>query len=166
MAKTTPQPKGTRVKAEMWDNPPETLDKHPFYGLKLDNEQKAFRDAIWNPKNQITFVNAGAGSGKTLISVATANLMVRYGLFDEIIYITSPCHERKQGFLSGSLFEKSLQYFYPLYDALTSVGIQPDKVVHSDDENVEKFGSPYIRPMTDSFIRGRNFGTRESRVIV
>ena len=27
---------------------PITLSKHPFYGLQLDEQQQAFRDAIWN----------------------------------------------------------------------------------------------------------------------
>ena len=30
-----------------YSNPPETLDEHPFYGFKLDENQKAFRDYIW-----------------------------------------------------------------------------------------------------------------------
>ena len=27
---------------------PKTLDEHPFYGIDVDEEQKAFRDAIWD----------------------------------------------------------------------------------------------------------------------
>ena len=37
--------------------PPKTLEGHPFYGLELDEEQKAFAEAIWNPENLIVFAN-------------------------------------------------------------------------------------------------------------
>ena len=37
---------------------PATLDNNPFYGIKLDDEQRVFRDAIWNPNIDIVFVNA------------------------------------------------------------------------------------------------------------
>ena len=41
-----------------YDNPPETLSEHPFFGFKLDEEQVKFRDAIWNKDNLIVFCNA------------------------------------------------------------------------------------------------------------
>jgi predicted ribonuclease YlaK len=167
--KTTPVPRPkaepTVESAKKYDNPPMTLDKHIFYGLQLDEDQKTFRDAIWNPDNKIVFCDAAAGSGKTLIAVATANLMVRYRLYDEIIYITSACHERKQGYLAGDLHSKSEPYFYPLYDALTTIGEMPEKVVKTEDLTQVKQFNPYITAMTDSYIRGRNFGG-SSRVIV
>lgn len=147
-------------------NPPENLDKNPFYGMRLDEEQKKFRDSIWDPSINIVFCDSKAGTGKTTIAVATANLLVKYGLYDEIIYITSACHERKQGFLSGSLYEKSKEYFAPLYDALESIGIQAEKVIHSDDIVREKYETPYITAITDTYIRGRNFGNADKRVIV
>ena len=53
-----------------YDNPPETLENNPFFGLKLDDEQKAFRDAIWNKDKLIVFCNARAGTGKTTIATA------------------------------------------------------------------------------------------------
>ena len=164
----TPKPKANREPKEQgqYTNPPETLDKHWFYGIIPNEEQKIFRDAIWKRENLITFVNSCAGSGKSLIAVATANLMVEYGLFDEIIYITSPCHEWKQGFLSGSLDMKSMPYFYPLFDALYTIGKDPSRVVHTDDVSIEKFCSPYVTPMTDTYIRGRNFGNSNKVIVI
>ena len=32
---------------------PKDLKKHPFYGFELDEEQKAFRDAIWDDEKLI-----------------------------------------------------------------------------------------------------------------
>ena len=61
-----------------YSDPPQTLDEHPFYGLVLDEEQKIFRDAIWNDDKLIIFCNAKAGSGKTVIATATADLLCKY----------------------------------------------------------------------------------------
>ena len=55
---------------------PATLQEHPFYGLRLDEYQKVFRDAIWDTEKLIVFCNAKAGTGKTLIATATANLLI------------------------------------------------------------------------------------------
>lgn len=43
---------------------PETLADYPFYGLKLDDEQKIFRDAIWDKGKDIVFCNSKAGTDK------------------------------------------------------------------------------------------------------
>ena len=106
-----------------YDNPPETLSEHPFYGLKLDKEQTLFRDAIWNKDKLIIFCNAKAGTGKTTIATATANLLVKYGLYNGIVFIASPTMEQKQGYLKGTIEEKSEPYFEPFYQALTKIGV-------------------------------------------
>ena len=157
--------RGTRASKIVVGDPPEKLGEI-FYNLDLDAGQTALRDAIWDKNNLITFVNAGAGCGKTLIAVATACLLIEYGLFDEIIYITSACHEHRQGFLRGSLSEKSEQYFYPLHDALMTIGINPQFAIHSDDVNIEKTGKPFITVSTDTFIRGRNFGNGGRAIVI
>ena len=73
-----------------YNDVPEKLSDHPFYGFILDKDQEAFRNAIWDKNKTIIFCNARAGTGKTLIATATANLLVKYGLYDGIIYIVSP----------------------------------------------------------------------------
>ena len=35
------------VNTVSYGNPPQTLKDHPFYGFELDDDQKAFRDAIF-----------------------------------------------------------------------------------------------------------------------
>jgi hypothetical protein len=44
-----------KVQQEYYGEAPTTLDEHPFYGLELDEEQKAFRDAIWDEDKLIVF---------------------------------------------------------------------------------------------------------------
>lgn len=140
-----------------YENPPETLKEHPFYGLELDEEQEHFRDMIWSKDKDIIFVNAKAGTGKSLVSVGTANLLVQYGLYNKIIYICSPCNEYRLGFMPGDITSKSEVYYEPLYSAMQTLGINPFNAIDDNSLASQKFGeSGYIKPMTDVYLRGCN----------
>lgn len=141
---------------------PQTLTEHPFYGLTLDEYQIAFRDAIWRSDKNIVFCNAKAGTGKTLIATATANLLCQYGRYSGISYIASPTQEQKQGYLKGTIEEKSEPYFEPFYEALEKIGVNMNTASFGDIMN-EKNGTAYIRCMTHTFLRGANF---ENQVVI
>lgn len=141
---------------------PETLEGQYFYGLKLDEHQKAFRDAIWSRDKLIVFCNAKAGTGKTLIATATADRLVRFGRYNGISYIASPTQEQKQGYLKGTIEEKSEPYFEPFYEALEKIGVDTSKASYGDIMN-EKNGTAYIHCMTHTFLRGANF---ENQVVI
>ena len=141
---------------------PETLDNNPFYGIQCDEYQKKFRDAIWNPEKLIVFCNAKAGTGKTTIAAATANLLCEYGLYDGIVYIAAPTQEQKQGYLAGSIEEKSEPYFEPFYEALLKIGVNLNTVLFDNIMN-EKNGTAYVRCLTHTFLRGVNF---ENKVVI
>lgn len=136
--------------------PPATLEDHPFYGIQLDDDQKAFRDAIWNPEKLIVFCNAKAGSGKTLVAVATANLLVQYGLYDGIVYVVSPTQEARSGFLPGDADEKTRVYTAPLYDALETLNINPYTAVNQESIVNQKNGTGYIDCVSHLWLRGCN----------
>lgn len=136
---------------------PSTLTNHPFYGFSLDTEQEKFRDSIWNTEKKIIFCNAKAGSGKTLIATATANLLCEYKLYEGIIYIVSPYGEGKQGFLPGSITEKSEVYFEPFYQALEECGVNLYTALINDSLINEKFDTAYIKCLTHTYLRGTNF---------
>ena len=142
---------------------PATLTDHPFYGLTLDPEQIIFRDAIWNPKKTVVVCNAKAGTGKSTIALAAANLLVLYGRYDGIIYIMSPTQEERMGYLPGTIEEKSAPYMQPLIDAMITLGI-PEYALQSDD-NIKgaKSGDAYIQFMTEIYLRGCNL---ENKVII
>lgn len=142
---------------------PRTLDEHPFYGLKLDKDQKNFRDAIWNPEKLIVFCNAKAGTGKTLIATATANLLVQYGRYDGIVYISSPTQEGKLGFLPGEIVDKTYMYNEPFFEALLKLNINPQSTVNQLNIMNEKNGTGYIDAITHVYLRGRNF---ENKVVI
>lgn len=134
---------------------PETITNTTFYGIHLDEEQMNFANAIWSKENDIIFVNAKAGTGKTLVATGVANLLHEYGFYRNIIYIMSPYGEKKQGWLPGSIEEKSSVYFEQFYQALLSIGVNYSQVLTSDIENLKR-GTAYISCITDTFLRGQN----------
>lgn len=141
---------------------PETLVDHPFYGLELDEEQQKFRDALWSTDKLIVFCNAKAGTGKTVIATGVADLLVKYGRYDGIVYIAAPVQETKQGYLPGSLEDKSEPYYEPFYQALDKIGVNINTATFSDFTS-EKFGTAYIKCMVHTFMRGCNF---ENKVVI
>ena len=135
---------------------PITLDDHPFFGIIPDKDQKALMDAVWKRDKKVFLVDSIAGSGKTLISTALGVLMVKYGLYDKIVYITFPgIYEKTQGFLPGDLLTKSEPYFQPLYDALITIGELPDHVCNTSVTAVEN-GMAYIECTVSTYMRGIN----------
>ena len=150
--------------ATTYSDPPKTLKDHPFYGFNLDPEQEAFRDAIWDPEKVAIFCNARAGTGKSLISVGVANLLVKYGLYSGIVYVMFPTQEQAQGYLPGSIEEKSAPYMQPLIDALISIGEEPNIVIKSENNlQALKDGRAFIDVCTDTFMRGINL---ENKVVI
>lgn len=148
---------------EVHGDAPKTLTEHPFYGLQLDEEQIEFRDAIWNPDNLIVFANSKAGTGKTLIAVATANLLVQYGLYDGIVYVVSPVQEEKSGFLPGDADSKTRVYTAPLYDALSKLDINPFTAVNQESIMNQKDGTGYIDCVSHLWLRGCNL---EHKIVI
>lgn len=139
-----------------YSNPPGSLTDHPFYGLTLDDEQLEFANSIWSPDIDIVFCNAKAGCGKTVVALGVANLLVKYGLFDNIVWLINPTQEQAIGYRPGTTEQKILPYMAPLYDAAMTLGINPytDITVSTDDLLQEKNG--YIECTTPIFLRGRN----------
>ena len=144
-------------------NPPETLEDQPFYGLVLDEEQKAFRDAIWSPDVDIVFCNAKAGTGKTTVATGVAKMLVDYGKYNQIIYIMSPCGDRKQGWLPGTITEKSSVYFEAFYQACLTCGINPHTDFNTESMVNQKNGTGYITCITDTYLRG---STLDNAVVI
>lgn len=141
---------------EYYGDLPTTVRDRPFYDLQLDEEQIVFADTMLNPEIDIVFCNARAGTGKSTVSVGVANMLVQYGAFSNIIYIMSPYGERKQGWLPGTITEKSSVYFEAFYQALVTCNINPQSAVNDDSMVNQKNGSGFITCITDTFLRGSN----------
>ena len=143
---------------------PETLDELMFYGLELDEDQIKFRDAIWDKEKLIIACNSAAGTGKTSIAVGVANLLVKYGRYDGVVYVVFPTQETKQGYLPGTQEDKTAPYTQPLMDALVTIGEDPIRSIRSSD-NLQgiKDGTAFIDVCADTFMRGINL---EHKVVI
>lgn len=135
---------------------PKTFKDRPFYGMELDDEQLVFADTILNPDIDIVFVNAKAGTGKTTIATGVANILVQYNKYEGLVYIMSPYGERKQGWLPGTITEKSSVYFEAFYQALLNCDINPHTAINDETMVNQKNGTGYITCITDTFLRGSN----------
>lgn len=152
-----------KTQQEFYGEAPTNLDDHPFYGMTLNEEQKVFANAIWNPENLIVFCDSKAGTGKTTIAVGVANMLVQYGLYDGIVYIAAPVQEEKLGYMPGDLNDKVSLYFDPLYQALIKLNINPNTAINQLSIDNQKTGTGYIDAITHVFLRGQNF---ENKVII
>ena len=134
---------------------PANIKRDMFYGITLDDEQLEFANNVWRDDIDIVFVNSKAGTGKTFVATGVANLLVQYGKYNSIIYIMSPYGEKKQGWLPGSIEEKSSVYFDQFLQALEKCDVNPYTALSSDITN-QKNGTGYITCITDTFLRGQN----------
>lgn len=143
---------------EDYGNPPEHLET--FYGLELDDEQMAFRDAIWNPDIHLIAVDAVAGSGKTTIAIATATLLQQYRVVDSCIYIRTPSSEGRIGFLPGDQKSKEKPYMAPLYSTIINLGENPITMIESGDIEVQKYQTAPWRAQTDVYMLGTDLSRK------
>lgn len=127
---------------------------------KLTQEQRLYVDSIFD--NQVTIVNAKAGSGKTTLAVACAALLGK-----PLVYIFAPVEEGKMGFRPGTQRDKEAEYYQPLIDALYEIGENPSKVIY-DAENIEaqKRGDIWVYPRSHIFARGTNIQHKYRLAIV
>ena len=150
-----------RNTAETWYETPKDLKDHPFYGLVLDEEQAAFRDAIWDKDIRFITVDAVAGSGKTTIAIATACLLYAHKFVDECIYCRTPSSEGRIGFLPGDQKSKERPYMQPLYNTLVRLGENPYTTIDmtSSMEN-KKYQTGFWSAITDVYLLGDDFSRK------
>lgn len=141
---------------ESYTKLPKSFKDESFYGLSLDEEQLNFVNTAINPDIDIVFVDSKAGTGKTTLAVGVANLLVSCGEFSNIIYVVSPYGESKQGYMPGTITEKSAVYFEAFYQALEVCGVNPNTAISNENIANQKNGTGYITCITDTFLRGSN----------
>ena len=136
----------------------ESLPKNAFYGMILDEEQMAFVKAVKDLQKTIVFCDAPAGTGKTTLAMGAANILVqdKRNELDGIVYIVSPYGEQKQGYLPGSITEKSEVYYEPAYQAMIEVGMNPNVDVCSESMTAKKRGDAFVKLLTHTYLRGTN----------
>ncbi|MFD2704664.1 PhoH family protein [Salibacterium lacus] len=130
-----------------------------FFGFadKLTDEQREYVDSIFD--NQITFVNAKAGTGKTTLAVAAAKLLEK-----PLIYTFSPIEEGALGYTPGTVEEKESKYTQPLLDALDEIGEDPRFSIYSESNPEMINAQTWIEAKSHTFVRGTNI--RDSTLII
>ncbi len=94
---------------------------------KFDEHQKNFFHSVQD--NIFTFCEASAGSGKTTVAAAAMLDLLAAGKINKIVYIRV-ADDRAQsiGYYPGTLEEKTSIYWTPFYQALESLGLQPEMI--------------------------------------
>lgn len=137
-------------------------DNDIFYGFLLNEDQEKFRDAIMSDDYNVVLADATAGSGKTLLAVACANLLInRECKYDSAVFIFPVIEEGTLGYRPGGTAEKEADYLEPLYQALIKCNVIPNQAISSDVS--EKNGTAWIEAHSATFCRGVNY---EKQVVI
>lgn len=144
---------------------PKTLKGHNFFGLTLDEEQLEMADKIIDEDVKAVFVSSVAGTGKTTVAVCSAVLMVEYGAYSDIVYCTHPVGDA-QGFLPGTISDKSSVWFEGLYQALVTANRNPDQVIADTSIVNMKNGTGFVKAVTDTYLRGSTIGSEGRTVFI
>ncbi|MDA0986525.1 MAG: PhoH family protein [Bacteroidetes bacterium] len=133
------------------------VDKSTAYGIQPKNVEQVFAlDALLNPNIQLVSLTGKAGTGKTLLALASA---LEQRKFYRQIYIARPIiplSNRDIGFLPGDVQSKIDPYMKPLMDNLSVIQNQYKET----DNNYTRISQMLeshkliIEPLT--YIRGRS----------
>lgn len=132
-----------------------------FYGFDLNENQEKFKEAIMSEDKNVIIVDATAGSGKTLLAVACANILCKTGRYKSAVYIFPTVEESSLGYRPGNTTEKEADYLGPLHDALIKINELPRQAISSDIS--EKNSTAWIVARSATFMRGINL---ENKVVI
>ena len=133
-----------------------------LYGFVLNEYQQKFVDAIMSEEYNFILADATAGSGKTLLAVACANLLInRDNRYKSAEFIFPVIEEGTLGYRPGDTKSKESDYLEPLYQALTKCNIIPGQAISSDIS--EKNGTAWLEAHSATFCRGVNY---EKQVVI
>src|ERR1051325_4060735 len=133
------------------------VDKDIVYGIKSRNAEQTFAiDALINPDIPLVTLTGKAGTGKTLLALASA-LHVRKNYRE--IYVARPVvplSNKDLGFLPGDVESKLAPYMQPLWDNLKVIQDQfaENEKQHQQITQMVKDQKLVIEPL--SYIRGRS----------
>lgn len=101
---------------------------------RFDEYQKNLFHSV--QEHVFTYCEACTGSGKTTVATAALLDMLANGDIDKIIYVRV-ADDRAQsiGYYPGTLEEKTAMYWEPFYEALETLGLQPDAIRLLESQN-------------------------------
>jgi len=135
----------------------ERVEKEFVYGIKPKNAEQAFAfNALLNPEVKLVALQGVAGTGKTLLALASA--LEQHKKFHQIILARPivPLSNKDIGFLPGDAGDKIGPYMEPLWDNLKFIKSQfgENERKNKAIKELEESGKIVISPL--AFIRGRS----------
>jgi len=134
------------------------VDKHSAYGIHPRNAEQTFAlHALLNPKIKLVTINGVAGTGKTLLALASSLHQRRNYKQIFIARPIVPLSNKDIGYLPGDIQSKINPYMEPLWDNLKFI---QNQFIQSDKEfkalrNMIESEKLIIQPL--AYIRGRSF---------
>lgn len=140
-----------------FNNQLERIEKEYVYGIKPKNAEQAFAfHALMNPNVKLVALQGVAGTGKTLLALASA--LEQSKQFHQFILARPivPLSNKDIGFLPGDANDKIGPYMEPLWDNLKFIKSQfgENEKKHKAIIEMEQAGRIVITPL--AFIRGRS----------
>ena len=135
----------------------ERIEKEFVYGIKPKNAEQAFAlHALVNPSIKLVAIQGVAGTGKTLLALASALEQAKQ--YNQIILARPivPLSNKEIGFLPGDANDKIGPYMEPLFDNLKFIKSQfgQNEKKHKAIIEMQESGKILITPL--AFIRGRS----------
>lgn len=133
------------------------IDKNPVSGIKPRNSEQTFAtDALINPHIPLVSLTGKAGTGKTLIALASAMHVRKQYRQIFVARPIVPLSNKDIGFLPGDVDSKIGPYMQPLWDNLKVI---QDQYAETDSNyvaiaNMIKDEKLVVEPL--SYIRGRS----------
>jgi PhoH-like ATPase len=135
----------------------ERIEKEFVYGIKPKNAEQAFAlHALMNQNIKLVAIQGVAGTGKTLLALASALEQAKQ--YNQIILARPivPLSNKEIGFLPGDASDKIGPYMEPLFDNLKFIKSQfgQNEKKHKAILEMQESGKILITPL--DFIRGRS----------
>jgi len=135
----------------------ERVEKQYVYGIKPRNAEQTFAmHALLNPDIKLVTLQGVAGTGKTLLALASA--LEQHNLYQQIVLARPivPLSNNDIGYLPGGIEDKVNPYMQPLFDNLKFIKSQfgENEKKHRKIEEMEESGKLKISAL--AFIRGRS----------
>lgn len=135
----------------------ERIDKNPSYGIMPRNAEQTFAmNALINKTIPLVSITGKAGTGKTLLALASALAVKKEYRQIYIARPIIPLSNKDIGYLPGDVDSKLAPYMQPLWDNLKVIQDQyPDTDKHHQAiSNMVKEEKLIVEPL--SYIRGRS----------
>ncbi len=133
------------------------VDKTNIYGINPRNAEQTFAvDALINPAIQLVSLTGKAGTGKTLLALASALAVKKHYRQIFIARPIIPLSNKDIGYLPGDVESKLAPYMQPLWDNLKVIQDQfpENDKQHQAIDTMIKEQKLVIEPL--SYIRGRS----------